>query len=136
MNGKSQINIAGKEYKLYFGEPAIKILWKALFDDQYANPDMEQLLKEMNELVNENYFSFKKLMLFAGMAGYELAFTDKFRPSITIEHCGELVTQMTEKEEAEFLASPWLAFWDSFGASLEKIRELEGVEESKAEKKK
>jgi hypothetical protein len=41
---------------------------------------------------------------------------------------------MSEKEEAELLAAPWIAFWDSFGASLEKINELES--DSQGEKKK
>jgi hypothetical protein len=76
-----------------------------------------------------------KLMLYAGIVGYELEFTDRFKPSITIEKVGELISGMTEKEEAELLAAPWIAFWDSFGASLEKVNELEG-EPVEGEKKK
>lgn len=131
MNGRTSITIQGKEYNLYFGKPAIPILWKGLFGNQFSNPDMTELLDAMNKLVNENYYSFMKLMLYAGMVGYELAFENKFRPSITEEKVGEMIANMTEKEEAELLASPWIAFWDSFGANLEKIKELERQESEK-----
>jgi hypothetical protein len=135
MTGKTSITIKGQEYNLYFGKSAIPVLWKGLFDNQFSNPDMHELLEAMNKLVNENYYSFMKLMLYAGICGYELEFTGVFKPSITPEKVGELLSGMTEKEEAELLASPWKAFWDSFGASLEKINELES-EPSEGEKKK
>ena len=135
MTGHTTITIKEVDYKLYFGKTAIPVLWKGLFDTQFSNPDMQELLDAMNKMVNENYYSFLKLMLYAGIVGYELEFTDRFKPSLTIEKVGKLISGMTEKEEAELLAAPWIAFWDSFGASLEKVNELEG-EPVDGEKKK
>jgi len=134
MTGKTTITINNTDYNLYFGKSSIPVLNNGLFGNQFSNPDMQELLTAMDNLVKENYFSFMKLMLYAGIVGYELEFTDRFKPSITIEKVGELISNMTEKEEAELLAAPWIAFWDSFGASLEKINELES--ESQGEKKK
>jgi hypothetical protein len=134
MTGKTTITINNTDYNLYFGKSSIPVLNNGLFGNQFSNPDMQELLTAMDNLVKENYFSFMKLMLYAGIVGYELEFTDRFKPSLTIEKVGELISNMTEKEEAELLAAPWIAFWDSFGASLEKINELES--ESQGEKKK
>jgi len=134
MTGKTTITINNTDYNLYFGKSSIPVLNNGLFGNQFSNPDMQELLTAMDNLVKENYFSFMKLMLYAGIVGYELEFTDRFKPSITIEKVGELISNMTEKEEAELLAAPWIAFWDSFGASLQKVNELES--DSQGEKKK
>jgi hypothetical protein len=134
MTGKTTITINNTDYNLYFGKSSIPVLNNGLFGNQFSNPDMQELLTAMDNLVKENYFSFMKLMLYAGIVGYELEFTNRFKPSLTIEKVGELISNMTEKEEAELLAAPWIAFWDSFGASLEKINELES--DSQGEKKK
>jgi len=134
MNGKTTITIREKEYNLWFNNFAIKEMYSKLFDSQYANPDMEALLKAINELNDRNYLLIVKLFLFSGIVGAELA-EGKYKPTVTDQEIGELVASMSDEDVGQFFGKIWLCFWDSFGANLEKIVELE-KEESTLEKKK
>lgn len=124
------IKISGQEKVLKFNKFANVELYKVIFENPFANPEMGELLDKCNEILQSNQILFYRTLIYAGIVGNDYA-SGKFKPSVTIEEISELVGNMSEDEFAEFFQSVWYAFFDAMGANLENVKQLADEEPEK-----
>lgn len=125
-----RITIKDKERLLRFNQFSNIELYKLLFNDPFASPDMDRLMAKANEMIQDNHLLFYKALIYSGIVGNDYA-SNLFKPSVTIEEVGEAVAAMTPLELNEFFLQVWNSFFDAMGINLEKIREGETEGEKK-----
>ena len=118
MNKPIEVTIAGETKYLSFNMFTKVELYRVLFDDPYANPEMNQLLDKINEVNESNHMLMVKAFVYAGIVGFDYA-TNKFKPSVTMAEVGELVANMSPVELSDFFFSIWGAFREYMGMNIE-----------------
>lgn len=131
MNKPIEVTINGQTKYLSFNMFTKVELYRLLFDNPYANPEMNELLDKINEINESNHMLMVKAFIYSGIVGFDYS-TNKFKPSVTIYEVGEMVANMSPDELAMFFMSVWGAFKDLMGMNIEP----DEVGEEDTEKKK
>lgn len=129
-----KIELGGKDRLIRFNQYANIELYKLLFDDGFASPDMSLLLDKCNDMIKQNYMLFYKALIYSGIVGNDYS-SNLFKPSATLEEVGEWVGQMNQQELTDFFVKVWNTFFEEMGVNLEKIREVEAIESGEEKKK-
>jgi hypothetical protein len=129
-----KIELGGKDRLIRFNQYANIELYKLLFDDGFASPDMSLLLDKCNDMIKQNYMLFYKALIYSGIVGNDYS-SNLFKPSATLEEVGEWVGQMNQQELTDFFVKVWNTFFEEMGVNLEKIREVEASESGEEKKK-
>ena len=135
MTNPIKIELGGKERIIRFNQYANIELYKLLFENGFASPDMSLLLDKCNEMINQNHMLFYKALIYSGIVGNDYA-SNLFKPTATIEEVGEWVGQMSQEELTDFFMKVWNTFFEEMGVNLERLKELDAEEDTTAEKKK
>lgn len=125
-----KVTISNQEKYLRFNKYANVELYKILFENPFASPEMGELLEKCNEILQSNQMLFMRSLIYAGICGNDYA-KGALKPSVTLEEVSELVAEMSADEYADFFYSVWNAFFDSMGVNLEKVGELAQEDEKK-----
>lgn len=124
------IKLGDKERLIRFNQYANIELYKLLFNDAFANPDMDELMKKSNEMIKKNHMLFYKALIYSGIVGNDYA-SDLWEPSVTLEEVGLWVGNLSPYDLQEFFLRVWNHFFDSMGVNLEEIKSESGGEKKK-----
>ena len=124
------IKVRTEELTLLFNMYAKQELYKCLFENPFANPEMGELLDKINEVLNENQMLFYRSLIYAGLCGYDFS-RGKLKPSKSIAEVSEMVGEISPDEMSEFFYGIWQTFFDTIGMNLEKLTEAIGEGEKK-----
>lgn len=124
------VKIQGEELTLLFNMYAKQELYKLLYENPFANPEMGELLDKINEVLNENQMIFYRSLIYAGLCGYDYS-QGKLKPSKSIQEVSEMVGNISADEMSDFFYGIWNTFFDSIGMNLENLAEAGAETEKK-----
>lgn len=116
-----EIKIGEETRFLRFNQYANIELYKLLFNDPFANPDMGELLEKANQMIKDNHMLFYKAVIYSGIVGYDYA-SEMWQPSVTLQEVGEAVGNMTPNDLHDFFIAVWNNWFDAMGVNLEEIK--------------